>query len=1551
MTLTSPIPSTPSLPEDVFVFPMSSAQQRLWFFDRLEPGDPAYVLPIAVRLWGSLNPEALKTSLQQVIQRHEILRTTFTTVDNQPVQVVHPQGTLAFNSLDLRGQSEASIQQAIDRECDRCFDLTQGPLLATTLIHCQPEEAILVLVMHHIIADDWSLGVLLQELAALYPAAVAQQPLTLPELPIQYADFAVWQQDQHQHWESHLAYWREQLADLSPLQLPSDREACGTRHRPHSGHRRPRRQSQSLSPELSQALREMSHTEGVTLFMLLLAAFKVLLYRYSGQSDLAVGSPIANRHQPDIQPLLGFFVNTLVLRSQLDPHLSLRELLTQVRQTTLAAYDHQDLPFEKLVEALQPERRLQETPLFQVWFALHTLPISQPQLGDLSLEPLTLKPRSLHFDLSLEVVDETSHLTMVWDYDGDRWDDATLERWLNHWQTLLTSLVAHPDVALSQLQLLPPSEQARLDTWHSGPVLERPDCSIQALIEQQVQRTPEAIALVSDVGLLTYRQLNQRANQLARYLQQQGLGANSLVGLAIAQSPESIIAILGILKAGAAYVPLEPTYPLARLQMVVEESQIHCLIAPDRHPLVDAVGEIPHLDLARVWPDIQTQSGENLPQYPPSHHLAYVIYTSGSTGRPKGVMIDHRALVHFILSIAEVYDVQPSDRLFQFAALGFDTAVEEVFMTLVRGATLVLRPGIQRESIAEFLSCCQRDRITILDLPTAFWQQLVVQLRDDGLMLPSTLRFVTVGGEALLPDYVMAWQALAPEVRLVNGYGPTEITVVATTCELNQISNLTPQTPVPIGRPLPNVQIRVLDAQQQPVPIGIPGELYIGGVSVAQGYLNRPQLTAERFVRLESDPSLRFYRTGDRVRYRPDGNLEFLGRLDHQVKLRGYRIELGEIEAVLVQHEAVQRALVLLQDDPGSLKRLVAYVVFKDDPEGDAIAKLQEFLAQQLPDYMLPGVIVPLAELPLTANGKVDRRSLPAPPPATAKTEQRSPQTRSQEVLAQIWCEVLALDYVGIDDNFFALGGDSILSLQVVAKANQLGLQLTPKQLFEHQTIAELAAVAGTTITEIAEQDAVTGRVPLTPIQYWFFEQNFPKPDHWNQAVLLDLNEPLPLAQLQRAINEILVHHDVLRSRFLPTEKGWCQEILPPESVEVTIQAIDLSHLSLEDQTIARDNHSDRLQASLKVQQGPLLQVAYFQFGTQQSDQLLIVIHHLLVDGVSWRILLEDLDRLCQDTDAASSDILPPKTNSFQQWSMHLQNYGSSLPLETLYQQWYPHSLARNSPTQQNTFLPREQSQYLATVRQLKTELSPRETQVLQNIQHYRQIHIQESLLAVLLLTIQDETEANHCCLDLEHHGRNPKNSDLNISRTVGWFTAIYPVEFHLEHLTIETAIEAVKAQLQERSSSAVDYGLLRQLAPPSLADKIQQHIQPNLLFNYLGQFEEQPGRWQLAADQAGTSVSPENPPSHALEINSFITGGQLHLTWTYSTALVSFPMSKFCDRYLQRLRHYLNDQRRNLYQTKPPEENPTSNQFGFDSKTLNSEDFKTILATVEFDS
>ncbi|PZO15514.1 MAG: non-ribosomal peptide synthetase, partial [Leptolyngbya foveolarum] len=932
------------------MLPVSSAQQRLWFLDQLDPGNPAYNLPVAVRLIGPLNVTALEKSFQGLIQRHEILRSTLTLQNQQPVQVVHDKrASSAFHLtvLDLRGEprgdtpkdtdTDPRLQAVLSKAIRQPFDLSSDHLLRGTLIQRHDNEHILLLVMHHIIADDWSMGVLVQELATLYPALAANQPITLPDLPIQYADFAVWQQQQLQsgQLQPQLDYWTQQLADLTPLQLPS------ARARPNPPSRQGAKQTWTLSPQLTTALRHLSQKTDVTLFMLLLGAFKTLLYRYTGCPDVVVGSPIANRNQPEIQTLIGFFVNTLVLRSHLQPDLTFLNLLSQIRETTLEAYEHQDLPFEKLVEALHPDRSLHQPPLFQVWFALHNAPLPDLNMGPLTLEPLSLQPDTVQFDLSLEVMESPETLTVAIEYDLDLFDAPTIGRWFEHWQTLLTGIVAHPEQPLSELPLLPATEQHQvLVEWNKTQRNYAQVGCFHHLFEQQVKKSPRAIALVFEDQQLTYQDLNQQANQLAHYLQTLGVESGTLVGFCLERSPAMLISLLAILKAGGAYVPLDPSYPVERLRFMLQDSQIEVLVT-QQHLAVEPPISTPNvIILERDQAIIAQHSPDNLKTEVTPDHLAYVIYTSGSTGQPKGVMIEHRALMNFTLAATEVYEIEASDRILQFASISFDTAAEEIFPALTQGSTLVLRTEAMLHSFSEFLAACQVAEITVLDLPTAFWQQMVIELTAKRASLPMALRLIIIGGEAVSPQAVADWQQIGAGVRLVNSYGPTETTVVAMVHDLSrdlshdlQVSST---APVAIGRPLPNVQSYVLDAAQKPVPIGIPGELYIGGKGLARGYLNRPNLSAERFIRnpvievlsdLQVAEGDYLYRTGDRVRYRADGNLEFLGRLDDQVKIRGYRVELGEIEAVLQQHPTVQNAVVMLREDSPGQKRLAAYIV------------------------------------------------------------------------------------------------------------------------------------------------------------------------------------------------------------------------------------------------------------------------------------------------------------------------------------------------------------------------------------------------------------------------------------------------------------------------------------------------------------------------------------------------------------------------------------------------------------------------------------------------
>ncbi|MBW4483046.1 MAG: amino acid adenylation domain-containing protein [Tildeniella torsiva UHER 1998/13D] len=1539
----NPLPEVPAASPtatDCFIFPVASAQQRLWFLDQLEPGNSAYNLPIAVRLWGALNSSALQQSFQSLIQRHEILRTTFTTVEQQPMQVVHPDRAFQLTILDLTAASDPNIQlQKIVRSAScQPFDLSQDQLLRGTLIRLQEREHVLLLVMHHIIADNWSMGVLVQELATLYPALVENRPAALPDLPIQYADFAVWQQEQLQagQLQPQLDYWTQQLADLTPLQLPSD---CARSSAPG---RQGAKQTWTLSPQLAIALRQLSQATDVTLFMLLLAAFKALLYRYTGQSDVVVGSPIANRNQPEVQPLIGFFVNTLVLRSQLHPQLTVRELLSQIRQTTLAAYDHQDLPFEKLVEALQPDRSLHHTPLFQVWFALHNAPWAELTMGNVTLEPISLEPNQVQFDLSLEVIDTSHNLTVAIEYDQSLFENSTIARWFEHWQTLLWGMVTDPDRRLAELPLLSAAEQHQLLVeWNLPLTHDEPICCIHHCFEQQVERTPDAIALVFEDQQLTYQAVNQQANQLAHYLQTLGVEPETLVGLCLERSPALIIALLGILKAGAAYVPLDPSYPAERLAFVAQDSEIEILVT--QSDLTAALLKTFPAGTVVALDRIQTQLTQHPQTNPQSavrpDHLAYVIYTSGSTGQPKGVMVEHRALAHFTQAAVEEYGVTACDRVLQFASISFDAAAEEIFPALTQGATLVLRTEAMLHSFSEFLHRCQTAAVTVLDLPTAFWQQLSVELVADQAQLPEALRLVIIGGEAVLPQAVRAWQQLETGVRLVNSYGPTETTVVATVCDLTDVATDV-TAPVPIGRPLPHGQCYVLDAEQNPVPIGIPGELYIGGAGLARGYLNRPELTTDRFM---ANPfgTGKLYRTGDRVRYRPDGILEFLGRVDDQVKLRGYRIELGEIEAVLAQHPAVQQAVVVLREDQPGQKRLVAFVVLNRPTQAE---EFQEFLAQRLPDYMVPSAFVTLETLPLTPNGKLDRQALPVPETLAAHAAHRLPTTPAEKTLTQIWAQVLGLERVSVDDNFFSLGGDSILSIQVIAKANQAGLSLTPKQLFDHQTVAALAAVAGTTTVATAEQGAVTGAVPLTPIQQWFFEQAFEQPRHWNQAVLLDCRPALNPEILQQTVARLLEHHDGVRSRFVGTESGWYQEVLPTSSTAQVLEEIDLSHLPSTEQTAAIEAQSNRLQGSLDLEAGDLVRVTLFSLGANRSQRLLIVVHHLVIDGVSWRILLKDFQTVYKQLSRGQSVRLPAKTTSFQHWANQLKIYAQSPELHQKLDYWLemlpteivplPCDRPHQSPTTKTT---------VASSQTITLELSQADTQALiQTTAQVYQAQLYEILLTAFLLSLQSWTVQSTCLIDLEGHGREILFSDVDLSRTIGWFTTVYPAYFKLDSSRFEAALRGIQPQLKTVTQCGIDYGLLRYLAPQKISQTLQKLPQAEILFNYLGQFDAAQSQWTLASESSGMAYGAQNHRSYGLEVNSLIAQGCLQVTWTYCDRNYrQSTIAALAQAYLTELRSLI---------SAPPQVLEPSSFPYFLWPGMSTTDLDTILATVEFE-
>jgi amino acid adenylation domain-containing protein len=1038
--------------------PLSFAQQRLWFLHQLSPDSTAYNLLEALRLEGALNLVALEQSLTELIRRHEILRTTFPMVDGKPVQRIAPPSTVTWQIEDLQGLSTeeqtAQFRQMAIAAALKPFDLAGEPLVQFTLLKLSPYSYILLLKMHHIIYDGWSLSIFFGELSQLYEAFTQGLPSPLAELPIQYADFAVWQRQ----WltgevlDRQLNYWREQLAGLTPiLELSTDYP------RPPVQTFQGGVECFQLDRHLTQRLKQLSQESDATLFMTLLAAFLVLISRYSGQLDLVVGSPIANRNSKSVEPLMGFFANTLAFRGNLSGNPSFREFHEQVRQTTLSAYAHQDLPFEMLVEKLQLDRDLSRNPLVQVLFSLQNTPQSSSNLSGLIIEnmPLPLDVRA-RFDLEVNYWEIPGGLEGVWCYNSDLFDATTITRIGEHFQTLLQAIVANQEMRISELPLLSPAQRHQLLVeWNDTQVDYPHDLCIHELFAEQVERNPDAVAVAFEEQQLTYDELNCRANQLAHCLRSLGVGADVLVGICVERSLEMIVGLLGILKAGGAYVPLDPDYPQERLSFMLADTQIKVLLTQQN--LVEKLQkhQVKLVCLDTDSPVIAQCSQDNAIAPPiadvQATNLAYVIYTSGSTGQPKGVEVVHRGVNRLLFGVNYVH-LDETQRFLQIAPISFDASTFEIWGALLHGARCVLFP----ESIPTAQSLSEeihKHGITVLWLTSALFNSII----DDDPQALSGIKQLLIGGEALSLAHVNRAFETLPFTQIINGYGPTESTTFTCCYPIPRKIETTIES-IPIGSPIANTQVYILDDYLQPVPVGVPGELHIGGAGLARGYLNRPELTQEKFIPNPFDNS-KLYKTGDLARYLPDGNIEYLGRIDHQVKIRGFRIELGEIEAVLSQHEDVQISCVIVREDTPGEKQLVAYIV----PQKDVTlttSELRQFLGNKLPGYMIPSAFVMLDSLPLTPNGKVDRRALKAP--AHTSNSDRFIEVRNQLELKllQIWSNILKIDKIGVQDNFFDLGGHSLLAPYLMTQIKQqIGKDIPVKDLFQNPTIEQLAAI------------------------------------------------------------------------------------------------------------------------------------------------------------------------------------------------------------------------------------------------------------------------------------------------------------------------------------------------------------------------------------------------------------------------------------------------------------------------------------------------------------
>ncbi len=1264
--------------------PLSFTQQRLWFLDQLNPGGSIYNLPVALRLAGAIDLAAFDRSLQDLISRHETLRTTFQIVDGRPHQIVAPAAPNPLRLIDLRaaapGERDAAVADAMRAAARAPFDLACGPLFRISIVRLGRENHLLLLTMHHSITDRWSMEIFVDELVGLYTRHTSGQPRDLPDLPIQYADYTLWQQQwlQGDRLEHELSYWKSRLAQAPTLELPLD-------------HPRPPIQrfdgatsAQELSVTLTSELKALGQHEDSTLFMVLLTAFAMVLSRYSGQADLVVGTPIANRTHAEVERLIGFFANTLVLRVDLAGATTFRSALRRVREVCLGAYEHQHVPFELLVEHLAPTRDLSRHPLFQVMLILQNTPPATVQLPGLTIQPLPTDTSSAKFDLTLEARETADGLSCLWEYNTTLFDAATIARMQAHFLLVLEQVLAQPDAALAGLPLLTPPERKRLlADWNDTHAPFAGNACLYQLVAEQAARTPDAPAVHDATTTLTYAELTARAHQLAHALQYHGVGPDVLVALCLDRSCDLLVAVLAVLAAGGAYVPLDPTYPPERLAYMLADSQAPVLLtnkemrdwrlesdAPQSPTLRLRSGQVSNLQSPTVIELIADR--ERIARQPETKpdsgvtpdHLAYVIYTSGSTGAPKGVQIVQRAVVNFLHSMQQRPGIAPGDVLLSVTTISFNIAVLELLLPLTVGASVVIVDRATAVDGGALAAALQDYGATLMQATPASWRLLLAS----GWTPPASLT-ILCGGEALPPDLI---SPLLPCRALWNMYGPTETTIWSTIAPITGDDGT-----APIGHPIANTTLYVLDAHLRPVPIGVAGELYIGGAGLARGYLNRPELTAERFVpsplsvvsgqlqrTMDNGPLTtdnRLYRTGDLVRWRPDGQLEYLGRLDQQVKVRGHRIELGEIEAVLGRYAGVQASAVTVWDDEGGNKRLVAYVVAnqeqrtknteqkstKEDSQFSILnsqfsGELRAFLQQHLPGSMVPSAFVVLDALPLTANGKINRRALPPPDQGrqAADAPFTAPRGPLEELLAAIWSNVLGTTHIGADDNFFELGGHSLLATQVIARVREVcRIDLPLRTLFEHPTIAGLAPViaarrgGATSLMALPIQPAArnpdAGRGDQAPAasfaqeRLWFLQHLDPASPAYNIGAAVRLIGPIDAATIERSLNALIERHEALRTTFSVVDGRPVQVIAP--SATLSVPLIDLGELPETDREPAAQQLAQcEAQSLFDLAHGPLLRATVIRLAGQDHIVVLIV-HHIVADGWSINRLISEL--------------------------------------------------------------------------------------------------------------------------------------------------------------------------------------------------------------------------------------------------------------------------------------------------------------------------------------
>ncbi|WP_331453444.1 amino acid adenylation domain-containing protein [Streptomyces sp. SS162] len=1480
--------------------PLSYAQRRLWFLDDFEPGGSEYNSGAALRISGPLDREALRTAVDALVHRHEALRTVFVARDGSPAQVVRPAAPVPLPFADLTGGSAAGLDALLATEVQRPFALDEGPLLRLMLVGLGAEEHVLLMCVHHIVTDAWSMSLITRELGALYAAALSHPGTAaadlparagLVDLPLQYADFAVWQsrRESSRAFQDSLEHWTRRLAGAEPLELPTDRPRPTVRGTAGAVH------DFAVPSDVLDDLHRLGRAHGTTLFMTLTAAVQLLLSRWTGQDDITVGTVTSGRERAELEDIVGFFVNTLALRTRVDESATVAGLLARVRETVLDAFEHADVPFDRVVEAVAPERDPSRPTLVQVVVALQNAPGDAPRLDGLELADHPLVREHALFDLSLDFGEVDGRLLGALEYNTDLFDHGTAVRFADQLVTLLRMLAE--DDGRSVRDLVPLSDDTRRELLAAatGPALRAGDGHVLRALAATAEAHPHRPALTAGDVTLSFGALDARVNRLARRLIASGAGPGDRIALVLPRTADTVTAVFACLRAGAAYVPVDPSHPDDRIRSVIGQARPHTVLtveasAPALRALLGPDVAVTALDgeLAPALAEGDASPPDDTDRTRPltDAHPAYVMYTSGSTGTPKGVVVSHgnlRAMIDGYRAV--VLDALPDPerprRAAHIAAFSFDASWDPL-VWLLHGHHLHVVDERTRLDAEELCRALYDWRVDYFDATPSYLAQLVAAgLLDEGAHRPEV---ITVGAEAL-DEALLARLRDAGVATGYNFYGPTENTVNSLYWPIRA-----GERPL-IGRPVPGVRAHVLDASLRPVPVGVHGELYLGGAGVAQGYAGRPDLTAERFVADPfGPPGSRLYRTGDTVRWTPDHELEFIGRTDNQVKIRGFRIELGEIEAVLAAVPGVRHAVAVVREDSPGVRRLVAYVV----ADGVSAREVRAAASASLPEYMIPAAVVLLDELPLNANGKLDRKALPQPShDALAGAAYVAPRTATERLLAGIWAELLGVERVGVEDNFFELGGDSILSIQLVSRARKAGLVLTSKDVFVRQTVAGLAAGLDADAPSGgagagAEQGTVTGRVPLTPVQSWFLDSHPVAPEHFDMTLLVELDETVDLALMPRAVAALLEQHDMLRLRVTRRGGGWTQAIVPHEDPLRVWQCVDASRMSDDALDAAIRERAHRPRPAGRLEAGPLFEAVAFAGGATRPTRLLLTAHHLVVDGVTWRVLLEDLAAAYERVAAGKRPDLGAKSTSFQQWATRLAEFTRDGGFDDEAAHWAgvldgaPADVPLDHPGGDNT---------VASQETVVSALSEEHTRLLlQRVPGVFRSRVNDVLLAALGRVLQEWTGSSRVLVELEGHGREELFDDVDLSRTAGWFTTVHPVVLDLPgDADWRRTVSAVKRQLRRVPRNGIGFGALAHLGTEEQRAGLGDLPMVPVSFNYLGQFGGQGGGdrfYRGFLPSPGGDHAPSELRTNVLDVTGSVSGDRMEFSWTYSAAL-----------------------------------------------------------------